>query len=79
MGRAEANERGDVEMELALAVSLDLMGGRISREQAENWLEEDQAAHGRWHLMAVHNPQDEKMASIKDLEEKRRGLVRGRD
>ena len=41
MGGAEVNERVDVEMELALAVSLDLMGGRISREQAENLMEED--------------------------------------
>ena len=90
-------------MELAVTVALDLMGGRISRRQAENRLEEDQAAHGQWHLTgtalvkelqlrryaelratykaedAVHNPQYEKMASVRALEEKRRGLVRDRD
>ena len=33
-------------MELAVTVALDLMGGRISRRQAENWLAEDQVARG---------------------------------
>ena len=103
MGGAEDNERVDVEMELAVGVVLDLMGGRISRRQAENRLVEDQAAHGQWHLTdtalikglqrrryaelratykaedEAHYPQNEKMASVRALEEKRRSLVRDRD
>ena len=42
MGGDEDNERVDVEMELAVGVALDLMGGRISKRQAENRLVEDQ-------------------------------------
>ena len=34
-------------MELALAVALDLMEGRLNRGQAENRLAEDQVARGR--------------------------------
>ena len=103
MGGAEDNERVDVEMELAVGVVLDLMGGRISRRQAENRLVEDQAAHGQWHLTdtalikglqrrryaelratykaedEAHYPQNEKMASVRALEEKRRSLVWDRD
>ena len=44
---AEDNERVDVDMELAVAVALDLMEGKLSRRQAENRMAEDQFARGR--------------------------------